>query len=90
MEPFETIAWFVVVILSLLAIIGYFKMWFLLERIRESAALANQKLASQTGLLERCAQALEGSAGKVAEAPPPADQTASATKKGLSLGGHNP
>jgi len=92
MELLVPIAWFV----SLLMVIGFFKMWYLLGCIKEGTNLVNQKLAFQTGLLERCARSLETLAGK-SPPPPPADRVAGlggdriadAADKGLSLGGYN-
>jgi len=92
MELFEAIG----ATVSLFMLYGFFKMWYLLGCVKDGISLANQKLAFQTGALERCARSLEILAGK-SPPPPPADRvaglggdrTADAADKGLSLGGYN-
>lgn len=77
------------VMMSFLMVVGFFKVWYLVGCIRDSASLANQKLAFQTGLLERCVRALEGPAGKPPGPSTPVDQIPVPVEKGLSLGGYN-
>jgi hypothetical protein len=78
-------------IVGVLVIVEFFFLCSRVAKIEKLVSLLNQKLGSQTGVLERCARVLEASAGKLDAVPPssPAEESLGPRDKGLSLGGYN-